>query len=180
MNDTPLKLFYSEQLSETPPAVADIPEMMKHLNHDPESYLLIEYEGGHFQGYEVPDPGHIVYHLEFAVIDEEHADIQHWENAEPVSMEQFATILRMIIEGNEQWKETISWQEMDLSAPIDGEVQLGQFSPNDAQRLLNALDQNEIPVRMEQVTGTVFALIISGADIPRANEVVAKAMNLQV
>ncbi len=180
MNNSSLKLFFSMELSEAPPTVNDIPEMMKHLNGDPESFILLEYPGGHFQGYEIPDQGHIAYHLEYAVIDEENGDIQQWENCDPVSMEQFAAMLRMLIEGNEQWIEMIPWQEMDLSAPIDGDVQIGQFSPNDAHRLLNALDQSEIPVRMEQVTGTSFAIIVSGADLPRANEVLAKAMNLQV
>ncbi|MDF3130754.1 hypothetical protein P0Y35_16205 [Kiritimatiellaeota bacterium B1221] len=175
-----LKLFFSMTPSEAPPTVQDIPEMMKHLNADPESFILLEYPGGHFQGYEVPDQGHITYHVEYAVIDEENADIQHWENSAPVTMEQFASLLRNLIEGHDSWKELIDWQEMDLSAPIEGEIQIGQFAPKDAHRIIDAMDQNEIPVRMEQVTGTSFAIIISGADLERANDVLAKAMNLQV
>ena len=86
----------------------------------------------------------------------------------------------MVFANDETWLTKITWEVLDLSLAPDAEVGLGQFSPSDATRLLNALDQAEIPVRMEQVSGTSFGLIITAEHLEAANAVLAKVFNLQV
>ncbi|WFB37256.1 hypothetical protein P3T73_05715 [Kiritimatiellota bacterium B12222] len=180
MSTSSYSLFLSEESEVPSPSVAEIPAIMKHLNSHPEAYFLLQYDGGNLQGYETEDSESTAYHLEYSEFDEETFDNNHWRNCEPVSMENLAHIITLVIEKNNDWRQHIRWEQVDLSMPSEGEVNIGSFPPKEAQDLLTAFELNDIPVRMEQNAGTSFALIIPATDISRANEVVAKSMNVKI
>lgn len=180
MSTSPTILHLSEATSISSPTPADLALVLKHLNEEPEAFFLLEFEGGYLQGYEEPGQETTAYHLEFADQDEETGDLQSWHNQNPVPLKLFAEIVTLALQNDESWRTKIDWKVLDLSLAPDAEVGLGQFSPNDATRLLNALDQAEIPVRMEQVSGTSFSLIITAEHLEAANGVLAKVFNLQV
>ena len=180
MNASTTTLYLSESSAIPSPTQAEIPVILKHLNEEPEAFFLLEFEGGYLQGYEEPGQESTCYHLELADQDEETGDLRHWQNQSPVPLKTFAEILALVFANDETWRTKITWEVLDLSLAPDAEVGLGQFSPNDATRLLNALDQAEIPVRMEQVSGTSFGLIITAEHLEDANAVLAKVFNLQV
>ena len=180
MNASTTTLYLSETTSIPSPTPADLALILKHLNEEPEAFFLLEFEGGYLQGYEEPGQESTCYHLELADQDEETGDLRHWQNQSPVPLKTFAEILALVFANDETWRTKLTWKVLDLSLAPDAEVGLGQFSPNDATRLLNALDQAEIPVRMEQVSGTSFGLIITAEHLEAANAVLAKVFNLQV
>lgn len=180
MNHPAHTLILSGEPAASSPTPADIPVILKHLRSHPEAYFILEYDGGFLQGFEVPEGEQTTYHLEYADLDDEAGGMHHWQSQAPVRLETIARILSGIIEGTDSWRTQIDWEVMDLSLPPDAEVDLGHFPPHDAQRLLAALDEAEIAVRMDQVSGTTFALIISAADQESANAMMAKTFNLQV
>jgi hypothetical protein len=169
-------LFLNETEIPAQPVEEAVRAVFEHLNTSTECFFIANYSSGFFQGIQVEEVG---YQVEYADFDTETGDSHQFASRDILSVDQLGRMLLDLLSGGTAWRELAEWDPLDLSIDEDQEILLGSFEQREVHTLMEALQAENIDVRMEH-SARGYDLIITARDMDTANTVVQRTLRLEV